>query len=302
MRESYRFIKSWSHSYEIVDLCEALSVSRSSYYAYIKGNSYEPSEAKQKKLETVKRVFNEHKGRYGSRRIQSVLHDEGYIIGIYQVRSLMKLQELKAIQPKSFVPRTTQSHPHLRRNNNLLLEAANLPNAPNKVWVGDITYLPSSENGVDYWLYLAVWMDLYSRKIVGWCVDKQMDETLVIRALKRGISKREVNSLLIIHSDGGGQYASNNFRALLERNKFHQSMTRKDNHYDNAHIESLFSRFKAELFHVESLYGLDDADFKIFDFIEGYYNTIRKHSALGYLSPMQFEEQFWRNEEQKDRR
>lgn len=246
-------------------------------------------------------MFNEHKGRYGSRRIQSVLEDEGYKIGIYQVRSLMKMQELRAVQPKGFVPKTTQSHPHLRRSNNLLLTASNLPNAPNEVWVGDITYLHCNENGVDYWLYLAVWMDLYSRNIVGWCVDKQMDETLVIRAFKRAINKREVSSSLIIHSDGGGQYASNNFRALLERNQFRQSMTRKDNHYDNAHIESLFSRFKAELFHVESLYGLDDADFKIFDFIDGYYNTIRKHSALGYLSPIQFEEQFWKNEEKKDR-
>lgn len=284
-----------------MDLCQALSVSRSSYYAYIKGKSYQFSETKKEKLAAVKRVFNEHKGRYGSRRIQSVLHDEGYTIGIYQVRSLMRLQELKAIQAKSFVPKTTQSHPHLRRSNNLLLAVSNLPNAPNQVWVGDITYLPSSENGVDYWLYLAVWMDLYSRKIVGWCVDKQMDETLVIRALTRAISNREVNSSLIIHSDGGGQYASNNFRALLERNEFRQSMTRKDNHYDNAHMESLFSRFKAELFHVESLYGLDDAGIKIFDFVDGYYNTVRKHSALGYLSPMQFEKQFWANEEQKNR-
>lgn len=302
MRETYRFIHVWSQSYEIIDLCRVLGVSRSSYYAYVNGKSYQPSETKQKKLEAVKRVFNEYKGRYGSRRVQSVLQDEGYIIGIYQVRSMMAIQELQAAQSKGFVPKTTQSHPHLRRNKNLLLEASNLPNAPNRVWVGDITYLPCSENGVDYWLYLAVWMDLYTRKIVGWCVDKQMDETLVIRALTRAISKREVSSSLIIHSDGGGQYASNNFRALLDRNQFRQSMTRKDNHYDNAHIESLFSRFKVELFHVESLYGLDDADFKIFDFIEAYYNTIRKHSALSYLSPIQFEEQFWRNEEQKDKR
>ncbi len=245
------------------------------------------------KSKEIKRIFDFHKRRYGSRRIQSELRDEGYEIGIYQVRSLMQQQNLEALRPKRFVPKTTQSHPHLRRNENLLLLPSNLPQAPNEVWVGDITYLPSRENGVDYWLYLAVWMDLFSRKIVGWCVDEHMDESLVIRALKQAIRNRQPEKELIIHSDGGGQYGSNNFRALLHRNGFRQSMTRKDNHYDNANIESMFSRFKTEVLLIDGLNGLNDARFKIFDFIDAYYNTIRKHSALSYKSPEQFEERYW---------
>ena len=181
----------------------------------------------------------------------------------------------------------------MRRNENLLLDLSNLPVAPNEVWVGDITYLPSSEEGIEYWLYLAVWMDLFSRKIVGWCVDEHMDESLVIRALKQGIRNRQPEKGLIIHSAGGGQYGSNHFRALLNRNQFRQSMTRKDNHYDNANIESLFSRFKTEVLLIESFSGVKDAHLKIFDYIEAYYNTIRKHSALGYKSPNQFEERYW---------
>ena len=135
----------------------------------------------------------------------------------------------------------------MRRSPNLLLEEENLPTAPNQVIVGDITYLPTEEGSSKKWLYLAIWMDLYSRKIVGWCVDEHMDETLVIRAFKMMIQNRNPPKGLIVHSGGGSQYGANNFRKILKDNEFRQSMTRKDNHYDNAHAESLFSRFKAEV-------------------------------------------------------
>lgn len=295
MRKLYDFIQSCSKSYPIRTLCCVLEVSKSAYYNYRSGKSYQPSMEKQNRLAKVKTIFDCHKGRYGSRRIQSVLQDEGAHIGLYQVRSLMRAQDLIALQPKRFVPQTTQSHPHLRRSTNLLLDPEYLPNSPNKVWVGDITYLPSGENGEHQWLYLAVWMDLFSRKLVGWCVDKHMEESLVIRALKQGIRNRQPTEGLIIHADGGGQYASKNFKALLARNTFRQSMTRRDNHYDNAHIESLFGRFKTEVLLKDSFKDLVDAKWKVFDFIAAYYNTIRKHSALGYKSPMQFEEKHWQD-------
>lgn len=243
-------------------------------------------------LKEVKDIFEEHKSRYGSRRIQSELKDKGYGVGQYKVRSLMMAQGLVAIRPKSFVPKTTQSHPWLKRCPNLLLEESNLPTAPNQVVAGDITYLPSKEFGYEIWLYLAVWMDLFSRKIVGWHVDEHMQESLVIRPMKQLIRLRQPEKGLIVHSDGGGQYGSNGFKGLLKVHKFRQSMTRKDNHYDNAFAESLFSRFKAELLNGGTFLGLADARAKTFDYIEGYYNTVRKHSSIGYLSPDQFEELF----------
>jgi len=240
----------------------------------------------------VKSIFDFHKRRYGARRIWEEMKDKGHKIGRYQVRSLMREQNLVAIQPKSFVPKTTQTSPNLRRSPNLLLDLPP-PDAPNQIIVGDITYLPTVINGYNDWLYLAVWLDLFSRKIVGWQVDEHMEESLVIRALKKLIKTRQPAPRMIIHTDGGGQYGSNNFRALLKHHQFRQSMTRKDNHYDNAFAESLFSRFKAELLDGDVFYGLKDAQVRIFEYIEGYYNTIRKHSSIGYLSPTQFEDRYW---------
>ena len=261
----------------------------------MQGSTYQPSLDKQILLKEVKTIFDRNKKRYGNRRIREELKDNGYAIGKYRVRSLMKEQGLVAIQPKSFVPKTTQSHPHLHRCPNLLLDQENKPTAPDQVIVGDITYLPSMEHGYKEWLYLAIWMDLFTRKIVGWKVDDNMEDILIIDAMKKLIHARQPEKGLIVHSDGGGQYDSKDFKALIGLNQFRQSMTRKDNHYDNAFAESLFSRFKAELLDGDVFYGLEDARSKIFEYIEAYYNTVRKHSSIGYLSPNQFEERYWRD-------
>ena len=140
--------------------------------------------------ESIARIFHKHKRRYGVRRIREALRDEGLQIGRFQIRNRMKEQGLKAIQPKSFVPRTTQSDPNLRRSPNLLLIESNLPNAPNEVIVGDITYLPNQEVGYDKWLFLATWMDLFSRRIVGWHLDRHMEQSIVITSLKQVIGHR----------------------------------------------------------------------------------------------------------------
>ncbi len=274
-------------------MSRVFNISKSAYYAFVAGQSYQTSIDKQILLNEVKAIFDTHKKRYGSRRIREELLDQGYVIGRYRVSSLMKEQGLVAIQPKSFVPKTTQSHPHLKRCLNLLLDHKNLPTEPNQVIVGDITYLPSVINGCKEWLYMGVWMDLFTRKIVGWKVDEQMEESLIIEALHKMIRTQDPKQGLIVHSDGGGQYDSNNFKALIILNKFRQSMTRKNNHYDNAHAESLFSRFKAELLNGDVFNGLEDAQLKVFEYIEGYYNTVRKHSSIGYQSPSQFEERYW---------
>lgn len=271
-----------------------LKVSRNAYYSWVAGRTYQPSLKKAILLKAVKDIFDNHKRRYGSRRIREELKDQGYEIGMYRVRSLMKEQGLQAIQPKRFVPKTTRSHPHLSRSPNLLLEQEHLPSGPNQVIVGDITYLPSVEYEYNIWLYLAIWLDLFSRKIVGWCLDEHMEASLVIRAMKQVIRNRQPEKGFIVHSDGGGQYGSREFRELLLTHQFRQSMTRKDNHYDNAFAESLFSRFKAELLDGRVFKGLADAQLQSFEFIEGYYNMVRKHSSIGYLSPDQFEEKYWK--------
>lgn len=235
-----------SEEFDTVALCRVLRVSRSAYYAYISGKSYALKEEKAMIAAEIKRIFHFHKRRYGWRRIRSELRDKGITAGRYQIRNRMLEQGLVAIQPKSFVPKTTQSHPHLRRSKNLLLEAENLPTAPNQVIAGDITYLPNKEAGYEKWLYLATWLDLKSHRIVGWQVDRHMEEDLVIIALQKAIRARQPQKGFIVHSDGGSQYGSTAFRALLKGHEYRQSMTRKDNHYDNAQAESLFSRFKVD--------------------------------------------------------
>jgi len=269
-----------------------MEVSHGAYYNFTSGQTYQISLDRQLLQQEVKAIFDFHKRRYGSRRIWEELKDKGYDIGLYKVKSLMQELDLKAIQPKGFVPRTTQSNPNLRRSPNLLLDLP-FPDAPNQVIVGDITYLPTPEQSEDDWLYLAIWMDLYSRKIVGWGVDDNMEEALVIAALKQVIKSRQPPPEMIVHSDGGGQYASINLRLLLKQHKLRQSMTRKNDHYDNAFAESLFSRFKVEVLNGGVFQDLYDARIRVFEYIEGYYNTIRRHSSIGYVSPVQFEDRYW---------
>lgn len=247
--------------------------------------------------DAIKEVFDRHKRRYGWRRIQAELAEQGMVVGRHQIRSRMKEQNLVAIQPKSYVPKTTQSHPHLRRSPNLLLLETNLPIAPNQVVVGDITYLPNEEKGYDKWLYLATWLDLKSHRIVGWDLDRHMEERLVIKAMQQLIKQRQPAKNFLVHSDGGGQYGGLEFRNLLAVHGFRQSMTRRNNHYDNAHAESLFSRFKAELLDGGVFYGLEDAYYRTFEYIEGYYNVVRRHSSIGYMSPAKYEQQFWKKED-----
>ena len=293
--EIYEVIKLLQEEFDVLILCRILGVSRSSYYSYINKKSYVLSEKKARVGSAIKRIFKRHKSRYGWRRIQAELSSEGIEVGRHQIRCRMMEQNLVAIQPKSYVPKTTKSHPHLRRSPNLLLETVNLPSAPNQVIVGDITYLPNEEIGYGKWLYLATWLDLKSRRIVGWHLDRHMEESLVIKAMEQVIRGRQVEKGLLVHTDGGGQYGSLAFRHLLDLHGFRQSMTRRDNHYDNAHAESLFSRFKTELLNGGVFHGLDDAYYRTFEYIEGYYNLIRRHSSIGYLSPTKYEQEFWKN-------
>lgn len=284
------FVNELSNEFPIRTLCSALSVDVSSFYAWKRHDSYSLSDRKTSLAQKVKVVFHKHKRRYGAKRIVAELKEDGIKIGRSQVRTLMKAQCLVAIQPKSFVPKTTQSDPSMIRSPNLLLERADV-SRPREVFIGDITYLPLVCGG---FIYLATWLDMFTHEIVGWDLQDKMPSSLIINALQKAIDKYDTGKGLIIHSDGGGQYGAIEFRRLLEKHQFVQSMTRRNNHYDNAMGESLFSRLKAELMEKGAFLSLDDAQTELFEYIEIYYNRQRRHSSIGYEIPVRFAEKWKR--------
>jgi transposase InsO family protein len=274
-----------SVEFPIVLLCDVLEISRSSFYEWKAGLTYQDN-CKQQMIEmrTIA-VFWENKRRYGARRVAAALQQQDVPLSLYKARRVLKRNGLTAIQPRSFVPKTTNSKHAYFMSPNLLLDRP-FPKAMNEVWVGDITYIPLVNSR---FCYLSVWMDLYSRRIIGWALMPHMRELIVITAFKRARKKRKINPGLIVHSDRGGQYAGNDFRRLLESDKILQSMSRADNPYDNAFMESCFSRFKAELIQNGAFESIEDARIEITEFIDGYYNTKRIHSSLGYMSPINYE-------------
>jgi len=229
--------------------------------------------------------------------LQAESEIEGERIGRRRVRRLMGELELHAIQPRRFVPRTTDSRHGQRMSPNLLLERELKVNRPRQVIVGDITYLPLQGGG---WAYLATWLDLYSRKIVGWRVAETMTADLVVEALAQVIRRERPAAGLIVHTDRGGQYVATEFRALLNREGFEQSMSRAEETYDNAHAESLFSRYKAELLEGGAFADVEQARMETFTYIESYYNRVRRHSALGYQSPEDFERAYYQRTEVRE--
>lgn len=276
-------------TFTVKTLCSVLGLSRTAYYRYQRGESYKPTVEKGKKQQLIEQVFADHKRRYGSRRLVAELTEQGYQVGRHPVRTLMKRAGLQSIQPKSFVPRTTDNTHGKGYGPNLLLDQP-LPEEPNLVWVSDITYLPLS-NGE--WAYLGSWMALFSRRIVGWRVDDNMEDSLVIIPLRNALQSRQPAPGLIIHSDRGGQYVSTELHELISLWQIRPSMSRADDPYDKAFAESFWSRLKAELLEGGTFLSVDDARTEIFEYIEMYYNRVRKHSSLGYKSPEQFEDEYY---------
>lgn len=269
--------------FPVTAVCQALSVSRAGYYAHTRAEAG-PREQEDARLRPlVRQVFWEHKRRYGARRIAAELAARGEACGPGRVARLLKQLGLQAIQPRSFQPRTTQSRHPLGYSPNLLLEAPP-PCRFNQVWLGDITFVPLAGGR---FAYLALLMDLYSRRIVGWELDEHMAEALVLAALREAIAARQPGPGLIHHTDRGGQYAGGEYRQVLGRARMKQSMSRADNCYDNAFMESCFGTIKTEL-EMEVYANLGVASEEIHDYLR-YYDTKRRHSSLGYLTPWEFE-------------
>ena len=271
-------------------LCQLLQVSRSAYYQWMTQKKVvRADERKQQREALIVSIFYEHRRRYGVRRIIAELKARGSAASVYTVRKVLSDNGLKAIQPRSFVPRTTDSLHRYAISPNLLLDRA-FAVRPDEVWVGDITYIPLADGG---FLYLAVWMDLFSRTIIGWQLEDHMRENLVIYALQKALNSRTVRQGLILHSDRGGQYAGTRIRAIIADRKLLQSMSRAANAYDNAFMESCFSRFKTELLEGGAFDTRQDAQTEIFEYVEMYYNTKRRHSSLNYLSPVNYENNYY---------
>lgn len=267
----------------MVSICEILGVSRAGFYAWRHEAESARAQRDRKLVPLIHEIFWKHKRRYGARRIAVELAALGHKCGVERVAKLLKTAGLRAIQPKSFHPKTTDSRHTLGYSPNLLAHVSSLTTV-NQVWVTDITYIPLQSAG---FAYLALAMDLFSRRIVGWELAEHMEEPLVIDALQQAIRNRQPPPGLIHHSDRGGQYAGHRYRAILRRAEIRQSMSRAANCYDNAFMESCFGTIKTELEMTE----YEDKSHARSDIARylTYYNYERRHSALDYLSPHQFE-------------
>lgn len=269
--------------HRIRTICKVLGVPRSSYYHAAQPT---PTQRSDKNLgDTILEIFKSHRRRYGYRRIWVELADKGLICAADRVRRIMRERGLRAIQPKTYLPRTSDERAD-KPSPNLLLDQP-LPDKPDQVWAGDITFIPTSSG----WLYLAVIIDLYSRKIIGWSLEDNLRTPLVIKALNQALGSRSTAQKPIFHSDRGSQYGNKAYRLLLRKAGLRQSMSARANPYHNAWTESFMGTLKSEMLQDGCFINEQDARTEIFAYIDSYYNTRRKHSALSYKSPTQFEAQ-----------
>jgi len=271
-------------AYSVSLLCRVMGVSRSGYYGWERRRDRQPNPEHEEKLSWVKDLAVASKYSYGARRIAKALKVLGYPVGRQQAASLMREAGVRARYKRRYRVTTDSNHKQPVFPNRL--ERDFQPVAANHVWAGDITYIWTLEG----WLYLAVVIDLYSRKVVGWAMGKRLASSLVTDALLMALwSRRPAKGQLIHHSDRGVQYASRAFRKLLKDNGIKGSMSRKGDCWDNAVVESFFGRLKSEQVQWHSYQTREDARQDIVEYITMFYNSHRLHSYLGYQSPDQFE-------------
>ena len=266
-------------------MCRVLDVSEQGYYQWRKIRRDLKAKRKKRLCTLIRRIFYEHKRRYGSPRIFQELKKLKVKCSENRVGWLMQEMGLHAKGARKFRVTTDSWRSNKKRiAANILARKFNVK-GPNQVWCGDITYIWTGEG----YMYLAVFMDLFSRKIVGWALDVRLTASLVLQALKQAILIRNPPQGLLIHTDRGSQYTSDDFIALAENEKLTLSMSRKGNCWDNAVVESFFASLKRELIKGEKIGTRRELQILIVDYIDGYYNTIRMHSSLDYLSPMEYE-------------
>lgn len=275
--------------HSILMLCATFNVSPSGYYDWHKRLTVPGPRAveTQTLAGEIKSIHTQSRQTYGSPRIMMELRKTGARHGRNRIARIMRHEGLCGRPKTRYRVQTTDSNHHEPIAPHRLLEAAK-PSAPNQIWVADITYIHAGAQG---WLYLAAILDLYSRKIVGWAMAQRIDTTLILNALSMALLHRQPPANLLFHSDRGVQYASGAYRHALAQAGLIASMSRKGNCYDNAAMESFWSTLKLELIYRRTFLTHTQARHEIFDYIESFYNRKRLHSALGYCSPVDFENQ-----------
>ena len=276
-------IRSHEEEFQVRMMCRVLSVSRSGYYEWRDRPPSARAEARAQLDAEVKLAFAAEKSRAGSPRLSRRLKLHGHTAGRHQVAQSLRRQGLRARGARKYKATTNSKHSLPVAPN--LLEQDFSADRPNQKWVSDITYIATDEG----WLYLAVVLDLYSRLVVGWSMSERMTSTLVCDALRMALFRRQRPRGVIVHSDRGSQYCSQEHQQLLKDHGLICSMSAKGNCYDNAAMESWNHSLKVEAIHGERLVTREYAKAHVFDYIEVYYNRYRLHSRLGYLSPTEFE-------------
>ena len=279
----YQFIDDHWQEFPTRLMCRVLDVSTGGYYQWRR----RPPGARQERGEAlvaeIKVIHQEVKARYGSPRIHAELVARGHACCVNTVAKLMNEAGVAAKTTRKFRCTTDSNHDHPVAEN--VVDRQFEPEAPNRVWTADITYIPTREG----WLYLAAVEDLYSRQVVGWAMGDRIDSRLVVDALEMAISRRLPGGGLVAHSDRGSQYASEHYRRLLSGHGITCSMSRRANCWDNAPMESFFASLKKELVHDEDYQTREEARSSLFEYIEIFYNRVRRHSSLGYRSPVEYE-------------
>jgi len=271
-------------------LCATFAVKRSGYLAWSKAPTCQREQSDAQLTEQIEAVHQKHKGRYGAPRIQDELADQGQRHGVKRIARLMKAAAIRGLCVRRFVPQTTDSKHEQPIAPNLLAQAP-APTKPNQTWATDMTYVWTAEG----WLYVAVLLDLWSRRVVGWATGATLHASLAQRALTMAVQHRRPSQGLLHHSDRGVQYASRDYRTQLEQTGLIASMSRSGNPYDNAAMESFNATYKRECVGLAEARGgyktRAAAANDFFDYVEKYYNRVRRHSSLGYQTPVDFENQ-----------
>lgn len=263
-----------------------LAVSRSGFYAWLTRPKSARAQRRDQVAQAVEATFIGFKQRYGAPRVTVELNAQGLACSLNHVATLLHEKGFRARNGKGFKYR-----PHIAStthvSDNVLARRFEV-DQPNRKWVSDITYVKVSRS----WLYLAVVLDLFSRKVIGWALEEHMREELILDALMMAVSCRDIQVNTLLHSDRGVQYRGHEYQSALKEHGIQCSMSRKGNCWDNAVMESFFSRLKVELIYAENFNCVKDARTGIFEYIEMFYNRKRRHSTIGYMSPNEYEQQY----------
>jgi putative transposase len=282
---TFRFIDAHRNRWPVRLLCQTLEVCPAGYYAWRRRPLSEREQRRTALVVEIRAIHAEAKARYGSPRIHAELRARGQACCVNTVAKLMRDNDIAAKTARKFRCTTTDSDHHLPVADNLLDRQFH-PSEANEVWLADITYIPTREG----WLYLAAVEDLYSRRVVGWAMAEHMESRLVVDALEMAVQRRLPDEGLLAHSDRGSQYASEHYQRLLAKHGIACSMSRRADCWDNAPMESFFASLKKELVHDADFATRTEARAAIFEYIEVFYNGQRRHSALGYMSPAEYEQ------------